>query len=80
MEDSLLEKVEDLLRRNTENVSANHWTPAIHEDKHAALAQQIVYLLKRAGKKNQKKQTEPPKPPRDREIHVGGFGRHKNHE
>ena len=45
MDNELLEKVEDLLRISTENVSANHWTPAIHEDKHNGLAKELVKLL-----------------------------------
>lgn len=45
MDNELLEKVEDLLRISTENVSANHWIPAIHEDKHEGLAQELVKLL-----------------------------------
>ena len=45
MDNELLEKVEDLLRISTENVSANHWVPAIHEDKHEGLAQELVKLL-----------------------------------
>lgn len=45
MDNELLEKVEDLLRVSTENVSANHWIPAIHEDKHESLAKELVKLL-----------------------------------
>ena len=44
MEDKL-EKLEELLSISTENVSANHWIPAIHEDKHEALAKEIVKLF-----------------------------------
>ena len=40
-----LEKLRELLKISTENVSFNHWTPAIHEDKHEALAEQIVKLF-----------------------------------
>lgn len=45
MDNELLEKIEDLLRISTENVSAYHWIPAIHEDKHEGLAQELVKLL-----------------------------------
>jgi hypothetical protein len=36
--DDKLEKLKELLKISTENVSVNHWIPAIHEDKHEALA------------------------------------------
>ncbi len=39
------EKVRELLRISTENVSVNHWIPAIHEDKHDALTKEIVKLF-----------------------------------
>ena len=40
-----LEQLKELMRACTENVSVNHWTPAIHEDKHEALAEEIVKLF-----------------------------------
>jgi hypothetical protein len=45
MDNELLEKVQDLLRISTENVSVNHWIPAIHQDKHEGLAQELVKLF-----------------------------------
>ena len=43
-EEDLLEKVEDLLKKYTENVSAYYWIPAIHQDKHEKLSEDIVKL------------------------------------
>ena len=40
-----IELIEELLEKYTENVSVNHWINAIHEDKHADLAQEIVKLF-----------------------------------
>ena len=40
-----LEKAEELLKKYAENVSVNHWTNAIHEDKFSELATEIVKLF-----------------------------------
>ena len=39
------EKVYELLKQNAENVSANHWINAIHEDKFEDLSHKIVKLF-----------------------------------
>jgi hypothetical protein len=52
MNDELLEKIEALLRTNIENVSANHWIPAIHEDKIIGLAQELLALFNTNKPKN----------------------------
>ena len=40
-----VEKVNELLDRYSENVSANHWINAIHENKFKSLAEDIVKLF-----------------------------------
>ena len=47
--EELIEKVEELLQKNAENVSANHWINAIHEDKFSELAPEIVKLFSMYG-------------------------------
>jgi uncharacterized protein with NAD-binding domain and iron-sulfur cluster len=51
-EETLIEKVYDLLKRNAENVSVNHWVNAIHEDKFERLAGEIVELFTKPAVKD----------------------------
>jgi hypothetical protein len=44
--EELIENIEKLLKKHAENVSANHWINAIHEDKFSDLAQEISDLFK----------------------------------
>ena len=43
--EELKEKIYELLKNNAENVSANHWVNAIHEDKFFNLSEEIVKLF-----------------------------------
>tara|TARA_R110002020_G_scaffold468672_1_gene693142 strand:- start:477 stop:662 length:186 start_codon:yes stop_codon:yes gene_type:complete len=56
--EDLMEKVQYLLETYTENVSAYYWIPAIHEDKHEKLSEDIVKLLK--TKTNENKRSREP--------------------
>lgn len=43
--ESQIDDIYELLKRNAENVSANHWIFVLHEDKFKNLAKEIVELL-----------------------------------